>query len=439
MENKDSKVWDIMVKSDLLNEILERTPVWIIRWGNTLFLVFIITLFTLAAFIQYPDVITARAELTTQQPPIEVKTLVTAKIDSLFFSEKDKVKSGDLLVRLHALADYQDVLRAEKAINDGLAVEKLSRYPTLELPQNLQLGSLATSYNDLTKAFTQFRYFLQQNYVFKKIASIEKEVEKIKLLNTSLNSQEKIHAEEVKLSELEHQRNIDLREQGLISAIDLENSQGDLLRIKREFEKARMDQINNDLQIERLSIQKEELLHNRNQDINNRIENIRELFGDLHSLIQAWKENFLIYAPIDGELVFDERWSLEQPLNIGQTIFNIIPTALDNQIIGICQMPSRNSGGVEAGDTVQLRLDAFPYQEYGVIEATIASLPLMNRADENAESFSRVELTFNEPLRTTSGTEVEFTQRMTGTALIIKEKRSILERIFSQIINLLQN
>lgn len=436
MENKDSKVWDIMVKSDLLNEILEKTPMWIIRWGNTLFLVFILSLIALTAFIQYPDVITARLELVTQNPPIEVKALVDGKIDTLFFTEKAQVKEGQMLARIYSIARYPDILRAEQQVSQGLAIDNFADYLKVDFPEGLELGELSTAYTDLLKATTQYRYFSKQNYVFKKIRSLEKEVVKIRELNQSLQNQEKIHAEEVKLTETEHDRNKGLQQQGLISDLEFESSKAELLRINREFEMARMGQINNDLQVERLSIQKEELLNTRNQEINSQVQNIRELLNDLQSLIIQWKENYLIKAPISGELAFDERWTLEQPLNAGQTLFNLIPNEANNKIIGVCQMPTRNSGEVKKGILVQVRLDAFPYQEYGIIEGNISSIGSITQTSSNAETFSRVELAFPDTLYTTFGERLDFTQKMTGTALIIKEKRSILERIFNQIINL---
>jgi len=440
LENEKSKVWDIMVKSDYLTEILEKTPSWIIRWGNTLFLVFIAGLLALAAFIQFPETISARVELVTQKPPVELKAMITGKIDTLFFREKDLVQEGAILARLDAIANYRDIAIAKNAIQNCLLIEDFSAYASAEFPQSLQLGELGSAYNILLKEFTGFQYFLEQNYVFKKIKSLETEIQKVKLLNESLKKQEVLHAQEVKLAETDFARSKTMHEEGVISNLEIENRERELLALKRVFESTRMNQVNNDLQIERLSIQKDELLNTRSQDINTQINRLKELLSELRDQINQWERNYLILAPISGELSFATTLlNADQPVTAGQTVFNIIPGEKDNQFIGICNMPMVNSGEVGVGSLVQVRLDAYPYQEYGALEARISKISSLSQTDDNQQSFSRVELTFSDSLTTSFGKKINPTQRMTGNALIVMKKRSMLERIFDQLRSLFVN
>lgn len=439
MENEKSKVWDIMVKSDYLTDILEKTPAWIIRWGNTLFLVFIAGLLTLAALIQFPETISARVELVTQRPPVELKAMITGKIDTIFFKEKDLVREGAILARLDAIANYKDVAIAKNAIQNCLLIEDFSAYATAEFPQSLRLGELGSAYNVLLKEFSSFQYFLQQNYVFKKIKSLETEIQKVKLLNESLKKQEALHAREVKLAETDFARSETMHAEGVISNLELENRERELLSLKRVFESTRMNQVNNDLQIERLSIQKDELLNTRSQEINTQINRLKELLSELRDQISQWEKNYLIISPISGELVFATTLlDAAQPVTAGQTVFNLIPIEKNNHFIGICNMPMVNSGEVNVGGLVQVRLDAYPYQEYGTLEARIATIASLSQTDDTQQSFNRVELTFADSLTTSFGKKIIPTQRMTGNALIVKKKRSMLERIFDQLRSLFE-
>jgi multidrug resistance efflux pump len=432
LENEKSKVWDIMVKSDYLTEVLERTPAWIIRWGNTLFFVFIFGLIGLAAFIQYPDVIRARVELLTENPPIEVQARIAGQVDTLFYKDQDWVEKDDLLGRISSVADFQDVLRASEAVGQMLAIESLTAYIEASLPDKLKLGELNSSYSVLVKEFSDLQHQLEQDYVFKKIRSLEVEITKIRLLNESLKAQEEMQRQEVRLAETDFERNEQLHKEGVISDVELEANERDLLILKRAFENARMSQVENDLQIERLGIQKEELLNTRSETIYTRVSRLKELLNGLKGDIESWEENYLLFAPISGQLQLEPELSEGKPVMAGEALMNIIPPESDNRIIGVASMPSANSGEIEIGASVQVQLDAFPYQEYGVLEGTIVTISALSEVNENQQASSRVQVSFPDSLVTNYGQAVDFTQRMTGNALIVKEKRSVLARIFDQ-------
>ncbi len=53
------------LRSEEVQEILDKVPHWMIRWGNLLFFVLIIILLVLTYVIKYPDVIKTEALLTT--------------------------------------------------------------------------------------------------------------------------------------------------------------------------------------------------------------------------------------------------------------------------------------------------------------------------------------------------------------------------------------
>lgn len=425
-----------MVKSDYLTDILERTPIWIIRWGNTLFLLFIISLLVLCVYIKYPDIIDARLELVTQNPPIEVNALVDGKIDSLGVEHQSLVKKDQILARINSIASHEDIIKLEKKVAECLEVENISAYKQIQFPERLQLGFLGRDYNVLQKEFTNLKYFLQSDFTFKKISSIETEIEKNISLNQYLEKQEEINLQEVNLTRSLFERNKAVHKEGLISDEDIETIERDLLRVDRAFENTRIRKIENELQIERLQMQKVELLNDRSLELNSQLQRIKELLNEIQDRISEWKENHLIKAPIAGIISYDPLLSQESPVKAGTVLFNIIPQQKNNQIIGICKMPILNSGEIKKGNLAQVRLDAFPYQEYGILDAVITSISVISKTDENNQTYNQVELSFGDSLKTTLGKEIVFTQKMTGSALIIKEKKSLFDRVFDQIISL---
>ena len=57
-------------RSDMVREILGKTPNWMIRWGTSVVFAIISLLLIGAALISYNDIIPARIIITSKNPPI---------------------------------------------------------------------------------------------------------------------------------------------------------------------------------------------------------------------------------------------------------------------------------------------------------------------------------------------------------------------------------
>ena len=81
-----------------------------------------------------------------------------------------------------------------------------------------------------------------------------------------------------------------------------------------------------------------------------------------------------------------------------------------------------------------IRLNGYPYQEFGSVETRVKSISLV--PDEG--NFI-VELDVPDELKTVYNKIIPFRQEMGGIANIITEDRRILERIFDKILSILKN
>jgi HlyD family secretion protein len=85
-----------------------------------------------------------------------------------------------------------------------------------------------------------------------------------------------------------------------------------------------------------------------------------------------------------------------------------------------------NSGKVETGQTVNLKLSGFPYLEYGMIKGKISSKSLVSTGDAYV-----IEVTLPDGFTTLYKKKLVFIQNMQGTAEIITNDRSLIEKIVS--------
>ena len=97
------------------------------------------------------------------------------------------------------------------------------------------------------------------------------------------------------------------------------------------------------------------------------------------------------------------------------------------EMIAKLTLPVHNSGKLKAGQTVNIKLNNYLYQEYGMLKGVVKTISVMPQHD----SYS-VEVSLPNQLLTTYQKKLDYKEEMQGTADIITEELSILDRVFYQ-------
>ncbi len=84
------------------------------------------------------------------------------------------------------------------------------------------------------------------------------------------------------------------------------------------------------------------------------------------------------------------------------------------------------SGKVKTGQTVNIKLSGYPYLEYGMVRGVVKSISLVPSNDSYV-----IELSLPSGLTTLYGKNLDFTQNMQGTAEIITDDLSLLQKILN--------
>jgi len=105
----------------------------------------------------------------------------------------------------------------------------------------------------------------------------------------------------------------------------------------------------------------------------------------------------------------------------------VVVTAMPNNpttFIGCVQLKMNPSGKIQIGQRVNLKFANYPYLEYGVVKAVVSKISSIPNGDYYA-----VEVNLPGRMVSTFGKKFEFQQELKGTAEIITEERSLLDRI----------
>lgn len=105
----------------------------------------------------------------------------------------------------------------------------------------------------------------------------------------------------------------------------------------------------------------------------------------------------------------------------------VVVTAMPNNpttFIGFVHLKMNLSGKVQVGQRVNLKFANYPYLEYGVVKGVVGRISSVPNGDSYA-----LEVNLPGQMVSNYGKKFEFQQELKGTAEIITEERSLLNRI----------
>jgi HlyD family secretion protein len=207
----------------------------------------------------------------------------------------------------------------------------------------------------------------------------------------------------------------------------LETTKNTLLQSLASRENMRTSLQNTQIQIGQL---KESLLDTEEQGVeklNSLQTQLQSLVSQLKTGIEDWELNYVLKAPIDGKITFTSYWVENQNVTAGGTVFTIIPNG-KIPMIGKALLPVARSGKVKEGQKVNIRLQNFPENEYGILRGTVKNISL-TPTQSGEMSYYNVDISLSNDLVTTYKKELPYLSDMQGQADIITEDLSFLERL----------
>lgn len=156
--------------------------------------------------------------------------------------------------------------------------------------------------------------------------------------------------------------------------------------------------------------------------------------NELSNAIKLWKEHYLQYAPVEGELEYLGFWRNNRFVQSGQELFSIIPDKTN--ILGEVVIPSFGAGKVEVGQTVNVKMDNYPYDEYGLLKGVVKSVSRITNKikTQNGDMDTYlVIISFPDGTLTNFGKILPLDFETKGTVEIITKRKRLIERLFDNL------
>ncbi|MBK7884148.1 MAG: HlyD family efflux transporter periplasmic adaptor subunit [Chitinophagaceae bacterium] len=427
------------VEERLRNEeariVLTKEPSKLTRWGMSIMFFVFLALFLISLLVNYSDIIKAEIVLTKENEPIKIVAKNNGSID-LLVHENQLVKANDYLAIIQNTADSADIFFLRNLLlyaeQGNYLMSYLLNRP--ELTTNKKLGDLQAPYLILYKAIDDYKLYKRLNYYQNKIVSKQQQISQYQKMFAKTKEKTSLMNKELSLIKKDYEIDRSLFKNNTIAEQELRNSEKVFLQKQSSLVTNQQDELNMLSRIEELKESIIDLSMQNLQEENKYKISVDQAYEQLKNDFANWEKEYVLRTPVEGKVSFFRFINNKQFIKANEDIIGIIPKDADSTIIGKVNISVSGAGKVKEGETVNIKLDGYPYQEYGILYGEVTSISLIPNDKQYA-----VKVKLTNGLTTSYKKQIPFAQQLHGQADIVTKKLSLAERIFYQIVSVFKN
>jgi multidrug resistance efflux pump len=422
-------------RGEEIADIVDRMPTTFGRWVAIAVIVFSALLLLFGWIIKYPDSVTGHIRINSGNAPVKLVAGASGNIHLGKFRAQDEVKPGDYIAVIDNPAVTEDVRKVAGLTGLFNPNAPLTDSIQRRFPEEISLGDLNLKYYTFLSALKSKCDYLKDNVYEKQRVSLLEDI----------RWKEHILEESGQILQTTQQK-LEISQKWLDKYTSLNSDE--IVTYEYEVDKSRNDYLN--ARLEEQSLRKEmasvkmQIAENQNRLIQLEVERkekerilqmeLLTAYQDLSDNIKAWEQRYVFKSPLEGRVEFLKFLSENKYVQSGEEIFGIVPE--ESSIFGQVLLPSAGAGKVKTGSKVTVKLDNFPYMEYGSIDGYVSSISLLSQPQKTEQSTVEtylITVDLPEGLKTNYGEVLDFQYEIGGTADIIVKKRRLIERLFDNL------
>lgn len=420
-------------RSEELNDIIERMPMTFGRWVALAFFVFSALLLLFGWIIKYPETVTGHVRISSTHAPVKLVANSSGNVREIAFAPQEEVKRGDYIAIIENPAVTNDIRCIIEAI-DTFDPYNLKE-GTITFPEKVSLGDLNLKYYSFLSALKNKTEYESDNIYEKQRTALSDDIRwRTSILDES-NRLLAISKEKLRISRKWYTKYTSLSKDDIVTyEYEVDKSRADLLgamqeeqNLQKEVSSIQMQITENKNRLNQLDVEQREKERQLQLDL-------LTTYQDLNDNLKAWEQRYVFKVPFEGKVEFMKFLTENQFVQAGEEIFGIVPK--ESRIFGQVLLPVSGAGKVKLGSRVTVKLDNYPYMEYGSIEGKVESISLLSQAQNAGQTTVDTYLLIVElpdQLKTNYGQVLEFQHEIGGTADIIVKERRLIERLFDNL------
>ncbi|MBE9033252.1 HlyD family type I secretion periplasmic adaptor subunit [filamentous cyanobacterium LEGE 11480] len=376
-----------------------------------------------AWFGQIDEVAVARGRLIPRTESRKVQPLDAGKVARVNVQEGAEVKAGQVLMELDTTFPKKEIDRLQMALTS--AQSELQQARSLVEQTQAQAGTVAR--------MLEAEIATQEVIVIQNQATIDNQRRLLTQLQRDADRQQVRVSKFSALSKegAISQEQVFSVEQALNDRTrSVVESEGTIQRLELELERVRSDIARKRVEAEQVQLETQQ----RVQQQKLRVMELETRINDTKALLAAAQEKLkqrFVYASDSGQV---SSLMVKQPgevIQTGQTLAEIAPAG--QPLILEAHLPVQESGTIKPGMPVKVKLDAFSYQDYGIISGQVMTLAPDSQPTEQGMPVYRIEISLDRDTVMVDGKSVSFKRGQTATAELITRRKRIVDMLLDPI------
>lgn len=420
-----------------INDIISKRPPFIVRWGITIFFFILLTMVAASWFVSYPDLVMANARITGLNTPRPVVGRTEGRLLSLYAQEGHWVHKNQTLGFMESVAHADDVLQLEQWLdtlqqsiyqNNSKAVAIIFNHLSqMQQAPTWQLGELHSNWQQFMQVYLQYINYINAGFFVRKKQMLAMDVAQLNHMQGILQLQQKLQQQDLALTQKTFDAQSTLANEKVISPFEYRLEQSKLIGKELTLPQLEAGKVGNQMQ----QLEKQKELANLENDIFNQHQVFRQALHAMQAQLQLWKQQYVLTAPDSGKVIFAAFYQPGQLMRIGQVLLYVSPP--QTQYFAELLVPQYNFGRVATGQQVRLKLQAYPFEQFGALQGHIIAI---QQASTDSGFLVRVKLP--DSLVTQYHKPIFFREGLTAQAEIVTENLNLLQRLYFNAVRALQ-
>lgn len=413
-------------RSQEVNDIISERPGFWGTWALPIFLLILSLIVAGTWFIRYPDTIMATATLSATNGPREIITRQEGKLIHLFVQTGDTISQGQSIAWVESTANHQDVLALSANLDSAIDLLNDNKTEAVSVLFNQSLnnlGELQPAYQQFITAWQQFNDYLVNGFYYKKKQTLEQDITFLKQNQEALARQLTLTQKSLSLSAKDYEANQILYTKKVISAKDYRTAQNTYLEKQQSIPQLNQAVASNENQ----QVDKQSDIDQLEHTISQQKEIFAQALHTLKSQVNSWIRQYIITAPVSGQVMFLVPLQKNQFIQANQVLGYINPA--NSKYYARVNFTQENFGKLDTGQEVQLRINAYPYVQFGYIQG---KLNYISTVATDSGFLGNVILPNG--LTTVYNHRIQFRNGLQVQAVIITKQMRLLQRFYYNIL-----
>ncbi len=307
------------------------------------------------------EVSSARGKLVPQGEAYKVMPIQQGKVSDIFIKEGDLVKAGQVMLQLDDRLDQNEIERLEQVLK--AAQKKLSQTQALVEQTHIEMQTRQAGVQADTLAHTAAIERVKSNVDTTQalIAQIQAEIVAHKDRIQRLNSLKENGA-------ISKEYFFDAEQSLLVRQQTMTQQQGNLREQLSEIRRLGAEQTQKQAEGQRHILEIQQRLQQLKVEITQLKANIFETETQLQGARTKLAHSTLM-APVDGVVLALNIANPDEVVQAGQAIAEIAPEGAP--LVLSAKLANRDAGFIQQGMAARIKFDAYPFQDYGVIDGSV--------------------------------------------------------------------